>query len=108
MLSKKYHPKTKEELFDLIKNEEIHLSSIDTSSIVDMSYLFYYSKRKNFSGIEKWNVSNVKNMTSMFCGCKSFNQPLNEWNVSNVKDMYGMFEDCDNFNQRLNGFNVAN
>ena len=46
----------------------------------------------NFNqSLNKWNVSNVRDMEAMFAGARSFNQPLNDWDVSNVKDMRGMF-----------------
>ena len=39
----------------------------------------------------KWNVSNdVTDMTSMFNGASSFNQPLNKWDVSK-DDGYGRY-----------------
>jgi surface protein len=50
--------------------------------------------------LNKWNVSNVTNMCSMFCGATSFNQPLNKWNVSNVTNMNGMFYYAESFNQQ--------
>ena len=34
-----------------------------------------------------WDVSSVKDMSSMFEGAVSFNQPL-AWDVSSVKDMH--------------------
>ena len=37
---KKYSPKTKRELQELIKDESIYLGDIDTSNITDMSSLF--------------------------------------------------------------------
>jgi surface protein len=42
-------------------------------------------RRRQFSN--KWNVSNVWEMQSMFHGATSFNQPLNDWNVSYVGNM---------------------
>ena len=42
----KYHPKTKDELKELIENEAIYLGDIDTSAITDMSYLFIREKNK--------------------------------------------------------------
>jgi len=38
----------------------------------------------------------------MFFGCTSFNQPLDKWNVSNVREMANMFKGCTSFNQPLN------
>lgn len=42
----KYHPKTKDELKELIENEAIYLGDIDTSAITDMSYLFIRERKK--------------------------------------------------------------
>ena len=44
----------------------------------------------------------------MFYDATSFNQPLNKWNVSNVTDMYSMFAVAKSFNQPLNNWNVSN
>lgn len=85
----KYHPKTKDELKELIENESIYLGDIDTSAITDMSYLFIRkvnkidacgiayeyitTKRKNFLGIGKWDTSNVTDMEGLFYKMKDFN-----------------------------------
>ena len=89
-----YHPKTKDELKDIIdqrieyKGIKCDLNDIDTSNIIDMSNLFAYS---DFSGdISRWNVSNVTNMNSMFYGSK-FNGDISNWDVSNVTSMIDMF-----------------
>ncbi|WP_086244219.1 DarT ssDNA thymidine ADP-ribosyltransferase family protein [Campylobacter devanensis] len=105
---KLYAPQSKDELKGLIYDEDIYLGDIDTSAITDMSKLFAWSKRKDFSGIESWDVSSVIYMSGMFRGCKNFNQPLNSWDVSSVTDMSEMFSGCDNFNQPLNNWDVSN
>ncbi|WP_300705264.1 BspA family leucine-rich repeat surface protein, partial [uncultured Brachyspira sp.] len=132
-MEKEFKPKTKKELQKLVRDENINLGSIDTSLITDMSFLFKDSKRKDFSGIEtwdtsnvvnmerifydalffnhninNWNVSKVENMRSMFREAESFNQPLDSWDVSNVKDMGFMFYEAKSFNQPLNKWNVSN
>ena len=128
-----YHPKTKEELLDLIDDKSVYLGDIDTSAITDMSGLFRDSNRTDFSGIEYWDVSSVvdmssmffemtnfnqslvlwdvskvENMSCMFYGAKKFNQPLDFWNVSNVEGMSSMFEGATSFNQPLDSWNVSN
>ena len=72
-----------------------------------MSELFKDSKRTDFSGIEKWNVSNVTSMGAMFAGCHDFNQDISSWDVANVTNMSGMFAGCTSFNQPLNNWNVS-
>ena len=141
----KYRPKTKEELIKAIKkkiyevqgtkdnpNWQADLNCIDTSLIIDMSYLFAeeYGLNKfngdisnwNVSNIENiewmfaysqfngdisnWNVSNVENMSYMFYYSK-FNQNISDWDVSNVEDMRNMFSDSQ-FNQDISKWNISN
>ncbi|RDU52160.1 hypothetical protein CQA49_08265 [Helicobacter sp. MIT 00-7814] len=129
----KHHPQNRDELVELLRDESIKLDSIDTSKITDMSLLFadfprdkcdklssdkYLApyiqncknnagKREDFSGIETWDVSNVKDMNSMFSHAKSFNQPLNKWNVSKVESMDSMFFGALSFNQPLDKWDVS-
>ena len=89
-----YHPKTKDELKDIInqkiesRGNECDLNDIDTSNITDMSNLFAYS---HFNGdISRWNVSKVTNMSGIFYSSR-FNGNISNWDVSNVECMAGMF-----------------
>ncbi|MBW5410610.1 BspA family leucine-rich repeat surface protein [Brachyspira hampsonii] len=120
----KYKPNNKIELRSLIENNNIYLGDIDTSLITDMSMLFdkpnyacfegsyseyeSYNIRSDFTGIEKWDTSNVVNMRSMFHNIKNFNININDWNVSKVIDLSYMFYGAENFNQPLNKWNVSN
>ena len=105
-----YHPKTKDELKDIIdkriesEGNECNLNDIDTSNIIDMSWLFEAS---NFNGdISKWNVSNVKRMDNMFAN-SNFNGDISNWDVSNVTSMYGMFYKSE-FNGDISNWDVSN
>lgn len=90
------------------------LGDIHTSKITDMSFLFSFyddatnekNDRKDFSGIESWDVSNVVNMEGMFDECYVFNQPLGKWNTMRVQNFEQMFENCDSFNQPLEYWNL--
>ena len=104
----KYKPKYKFGLLDYIKDESINLADIDTSDIIDMSYLFEDTKRKNFDGIETWNVSNVTDMKCMFKNTEYFNADLSKWNVHKVIDMSEMFSNTKYFNCDLTSWNIDN
>ena len=133
LTSTKYHPTTREELDDLLDRDDVEYSEIDVSNITDMSYLFadpnymscllangdysvffnspnirFHELKKNTSGLIYWDVSNVEDMSYMFCKSKSFNQPIGNWDVSNVETMASMFESAISFNQLLENWDVSN
>ena len=76
------------------------------SNVVDMEGMFKFSSFNQ--PLDKWNVSNVKDMSMMFDNAKSFNQPLNNWNVSNVTSISTMFRYASSFNQPLDNWDVSN
>ena len=104
----KYIPETKVELEKLVNDLSVSLGDIDTSKITDMNGLFSHTSRTDFSGIEKWDVSNVENMHDMFSFAKSFNADISSWDVSNVEYMIGMFARAISFNQDISKWNVSN
>lgn len=82
-----FRPATYEELAELVKDERVHLGDIDTSAITNMRWLFCDSKRKDFSGIECWDTSNIKNMVGMFRNAIYFNADISGWDTSKVWNM---------------------
>ena len=104
---KKIVPKNKHELDMLIEDESVYLGDIDISHITNLSMLFHNSTRKDFSGIENWDVSHVKDMRGMFKGAKNFNEPIGNWDVSNVENMWSMFAHSK-FNNDISNWDVSN
>ena len=79
----------------------------DVSQVKDMKSLF--DTKKNFDeDISNWDTSSVTNMKWMFYDGKAFNQDISGWNVSNVTDMYGMFWNASAFDQNLSSWCVKN
>ena len=80
----------------------------NTSNVEDMSYLFYCTEMKEFN-LSKWDVSKVKNMENMFQSCehvKSIN--LKGWDTSNVTDMEYMLAFCDELTDvDVSGFDTS-
>ncbi|MYH03483.1 MAG: BspA family leucine-rich repeat surface protein, partial [Cenarchaeum sp. SB0675_bin_21] len=53
------------------------------------------------------DLSRVTNMSLMFAGATSFNQPLDSWDVSSVTNMSQMFHGAFSFNQPLDSWDVS-
>jgi surface protein len=64
------------------------ISGWNVSNVKNMSYMFCYSP---FTGdISRWNVSNVTDMRCMFWG-SAFSGNISQWDISHVIRMTGMF-----------------
>ena len=80
------------------------LSTLNTSLVFDMSYLFSYANID--ADISTWDVSNVVNMENMFEGAVFNGQDLSYWNVGNVQSMALMFY-LSNFNSNISNWDVS-
>ncbi len=98
------------------------LRAIDTSLMTDMSDLFYVNSSNqpqyalDFNGdISSWDVSNVTDMSKMFCSdgttpmaftgvfeSSGSIHSISEWDVSSVTNMEEMFSNADNFGELNN------
>ncbi len=108
-----YTPKDKKELRELMdklikeRGNEGDFNDIDTSSITDMSYMFFNAA--NFNGdISKWDTSNVTDMNSMFRLAESFNQDISSWDTSKVTNMSYMFSIAKSFDQDISQWDTSN
>lgn len=128
-----YHPKTKEELQDIIEKKvekerirlrgkrnqiyNIDLTDVDISKIIDMSYLFLpigvtltKNNKRWTLDISNWNLYRVRNMGLMFGRCETLIElNLSNFDTANVTNMYGMFSECKLIEKLdLSSFNVGN
>lgn len=77
----KYKPKNRDELEELIYDENIYLGDIDTSLVDDMSDGLLWH-RGNLDGISGWNVHNVACMVDIFM-YRKHNENLDGWLIDN-------------------------
>ncbi len=91
--------------------ENLVLSATDAPDLTGTTTL-YRAFRGCYSlgstgSMDTWDVSSVTNMTWMFTGASSFNQPIGNWDVSSIHSMYAMFYHADSFNQPIDGWDVS-
>lgn len=55
-----------------------------------------WRRLRDISGLARWNVSNVTNMSDLFSGCSALSDlsPIKGWDVSGVTRMSGTFRGC--------------
>ena len=112
----RFIPKDTLALRVFINSTNLYLGDIDTSAITDLTYAFsIYSNqrvqenpRKDFSGVETWDTSNVTKMLGVFAGCVNFNEDISSWNTSKVTNTEVMFASCRKFNRDLSWFDTSN
>ena len=80
--------------------EEVDLSNLDTSKVVDMGSLFYGCSSLKSINVDNIDTSNVENMSSLFAYCKNLESiDLNKLNTSKVTDMSNMFLECQSLKE---------
>jgi surface protein len=79
--------------------------SWNTGSVTDMSGMFAGARSFN-QPIGNWNTAKVTDMSSMFSGAKSFNQPL-DWYTVGVESMQEMFKNASAFNQNIGSWHLG-
>ena len=87
----------------LTEIENINL--LDTSSVTNMSSMFYSCSRLISLDVSNFDTSKVTNMGSMFCGCSTLTSlDLSNFDTSNVTNMSSMFFSCSS----LTSLDVSN
>ena len=98
-------------LFEGLVTFDADISSWDTSTVTNMSYMFQNVGEEGElifnQDIGNWDTSNVTNMASMFKGNLNFNQDVGNWDTSNVTDMSQMFQYTSAFNQYIGGWDTS-
>lgn len=71
------------------------LSRLDTSKVVDMSWMFYGCENLRCIDLSGFDTRLVASFERMFCGCEKLRRlDLSGFSVSNGADVGGMFWDC--------------
>ena len=97
-------------MFNNCSLESIDLSNFDTSGVTDMSYMFYNANNLTNLDLSSFDTSKVEKMNDMFFGCSSLTSlNLSSFNTKNVMNMSYMFYDCNNLTTlNLDNFDTAN
>ena len=82
--------------YQFSKLEEIEgLELLDTSNVINMSYMFSGCSSLTNLDVSSFNTSNVTDMSNMFRSCSSLtNLDVSNLDTSHVTDMESMFKNC--------------
>ena len=78
----------------------------DVSQVTDMSNMFANATAFN-QDIGSWITSHVTDMRFMFAGAAAFNQDIGSWITSQVTDMRAMFNGATAFNQDIGSWTTS-
>ena len=78
-------------MFSGSKATTLDLSGFDTSKVTYMNYMFNNSDATEIKGLNKFNASNVTDMSGMFFGSQARTLDLSSFDTSKVTDMSDMF-----------------
>lgn len=79
----------------------------DVSNVTNMSYMFTDAVKFN-QYIGSWDVGKVENFGVMFGNAAVFNQNISAWNTSSATSMFYMFGQAYKFNQPIGGWETGN
>ena len=101
-----------EELFNIIPTSTIEVSfnGIDTSKLIDMSFMFFNCSGLTSLDVSSFNTSNILSMAGTFCGCSGL-EALNvsNFDTRNVIMTASMFGFCSSLTSLdVSNFNTSN
>ena len=100
------------ELINIIPTSTIEVSfnGIDTSKLIDMSFMFQGCSGLTSLNLSGWNTSNVLSMYGTFYGCSGLTSlNLSGWNTSKLTYMVNMFVFCGSLTSLdVSNFNTSN
>ncbi|MDE6606330.1 MAG: BspA family leucine-rich repeat surface protein, partial [Lachnospiraceae bacterium] len=74
---------------------DVNLNKFDTSQVINMTRMFYGCCGLENIDLSTFDTSRVKYMAGMFSGCEKLRSlNLSSFDTSSVTDMYGLFEGC--------------
>ncbi|MBL7779894.1 MAG: BspA family leucine-rich repeat surface protein [Saprospiraceae bacterium] len=87
-------------------NSPANIGTWNTATINDISDMFSGATSFN-QPIGAWNTAAVITMSNMFNGATSFNQPIGAWNTTALTNMTRMFENATSFDQPIGTWNTS-
>ena len=100
------------ELINIIPTSTIEVSfnGIDTSKLIDMSWMFGYCSGLTSLDVSSFNTSNVSSMYGTFCGCSGLaTLNVSNFDTSNVIMTASMFALCSSLKSLdVSNFNTSN
>ena len=69
----------------------LDLNNFDTTNVINMSRMFFNSQTTTINGLNKFNTSKVTNMVRMFASASATTLDLSSFDTNNVTDMTQMF-----------------
>ena len=76
-------------------------------ALLNITSMFTGATSFNDPSVGKWNVSNATNMTYVFNDATSFNQDISSWNTLKVTTTAYMFNGATSFNQPLDNWTTT-
>ena len=94
--------------FNGVKATSLDISSLDTSNVTNMAYMFYYTKNLSSIDLSHLNTSKVTDMSGMFADTGVTTLDLSNLKTSNVTNMFRMFYETQNLtNVNLSNLNTS-